>query len=134
MPIVIPGFVDSDKVPGAVVETVYGRGKQSIGSNPVLLVVTGNKLASGTATADQDINQVFSTADADNLYGAGSEIAMQCYAALQFPGVALFGAPVAEAVTAPASATLTLTVVGAWSTTGTILIRLAGRADRKSVV
>lgn len=127
MAIVIPGFVDSDKVPGAVVETVYGRGKQSIGANPVLLVVTGNKLTAGTAVADQDITQVFSETDADTLYGAGSEIAMQCYAALQFPGVTLFGVPVAEATSSPASATLTLTVAGTWSTSGTIVVGLAGK-------
>jgi phage tail sheath gpL-like len=133
MAIVIPGFTDSDKVPGSVIETVFGRGKQSIGSNPVLLVVTGNKLASGTATADQSIDQVFSETDADNLYGAGSEIAMQCYAALQFPGVTLFGAPVAEAVTSPASATLTLTVSGTWSSTGTINLRLAGKSIQVAV-
>jgi phage tail sheath gpL-like len=128
MAIVIPGFVDSDKVPGSVIETVYGRGKQSIGANPVLLVVTGNKLTSGTATADADITQVFSETDADTLYGAGSEIAMQCYAALQFPGVTLYGAPVAEATSSPVAASLTITVGGTWSTSGTILIRLAGKA------
>lgn len=133
MAIVIPGFVDSDKVPGPVVETVYGRGKQSIGSNPVVLVVTGNKLAAGTAVADQDIDPVYSESDADTRYGAGSEIAMQCYAALQFPGVSLFGAPVAEAASSPASATLTLTVSGTWSTTGTIIVRLAGKAIQVGV-
>lgn len=126
--IVIPGFVDSDKVPGAVLETVYGRGKQSIGSAPVLLIVTGNKLSTGTATADQDINQIFSEADADNYYGAGSEIAMQCYAALQFPGVTLFGAPVAEATASAAAATLTVTIAGTWTASGTIILRLAGRS------
>ncbi len=133
MAIVIPGYVDSDKVPGSVIETVYGRGKQSIGSNPVLLVVTGNKLTAGTATADQDITQFFSENDADTLYGAGSEIAMQCYAALQFPGVSLWGAPVAEAVSSPASATLTLTVTGTWTTGGTIILRLAGKALQVAV-
>jgi len=127
MAIIIPGFVDSDKVPGSIIETVYGRGKQSIGDNPLTLVVTGNKLTSGTAVADQDITQVFSESDADTLYGAGSEIAMQCYAALQIPGIALYGAPVAEATSSPASATLTLTVGGTWSSSGTILIRLAGK-------
>lgn len=126
--IVIPGFVDSDKVPGAVVETVYGRGKQSLGAAPVLLVVTGNKLTAGTAVADQDINQIFSETDADSFYGAGSEIAMQCYAALQIPGVTLFGAPVAEATSGPVSATLTFTVAGSWSTSGTLTVRLAGRS------
>lgn len=127
MAIVIPGFVDSDKVPGAVLETVYGRGKQSIGANQVLLVVTGNKLTAGTAVPDQDINQIFSETDADNYYGAGSEIAMQCYAALQIPGVTLFGAPVLEAVSSPASATLTATIGGTWSTSGTVTLRLAGK-------
>lgn len=127
MAIVIPGFVDSDKVPGAVIETVYGRGRQSIGANPVLLVVTGNKLTAGTATPDQDINQIFSTTDADNYYGAGSEIAMQCYAALDIPGVTLFGCPVLEAASSPASATLTFTIGGTWTTSGTLTVRVAGK-------
>lgn len=127
MAIVIPGFVDSDKVPGSVLETVYGRGKQSIGANQVLLLVTGNKLTAGTATPDQDMNQIFSETDADNYYGAGSEIATQCYAALQIPGVTLFGAPVAEAASSPASATLTVTIAGTWTSSGTLTIRLAGR-------
>lgn len=127
MAIVIPGFVDSDKVPGSVIETVYGRGKQSIGANPVLLVVTGNKITAGIATPDQDINPIFSETDADNYYGAGSEIAMQCYAALQIPGVTLYGAPVAEAASSPASATLTVTVGGTWTTSGTLTLRLAGK-------
>lgn len=127
MAIVIPGFVDSDKVPGSVNETVYGRGKQSLGASQVLLLVTGNKLTAGTATADQDITQVFSETDADTLYGAGSEIAMQCYAALAIPGVTLFGAPVAEATSGPVSATLTLTVGGTWTTSGTVIVSLAGK-------
>lgn len=128
MAIVIPGFVDSDKVPGSVIETVYGRGRQSLGAAQIPLVVTGNKLTGGTALPDQDINQIYSETDADTYYGAGSEIAMQCYAALQIPGVTLFGAPVLEAVTSPVSATLTLTVAGTWTTSGTITIRLAGKS------
>src|SRR5678815_2325444 len=125
--IVIPGFTDSDKVPGAVLETLYGQGKQSIGAQPVVMVCTGNKTSAGSAVADQDIVQVFTENDADAFAGAGSEGACQLYAALQIPGVTLFYAPVAEAASSPASATLTITIGGTWTAIGTVTVRLAGR-------
>lgn len=127
MSIVIPGLTLDDKVPGVYRETKYGQGKVSIGALPVRCLVTGNKLSTGTATADQDINQIFSEADADTLYGAGSEIARQCYAALAIPGVTLYGAPAAEATSGPVKATLTVTIAGTWTTSGTVVIFLCGK-------
>lgn len=127
MTIVIPGLTPSNKVPKAYVETVFGRGRRSIGSIPLKLLVTGNKLSGGTATADSDILRVFSEEEADLYFGAGSEIAIQCYHALAIAGVNLYAAPVAEAG-GGAAATLTATIAGAWTTTGTLTLFLAGKA------
>lgn len=124
--ILIAGYSNSDKVPGAVLETKYGQGKVSIGAIPLKLVVTGNKIAAGSATADQDIIPIYSHDEADSFLGAGSEAAIQCYAALEIPGVTLFAAPVLENG-AGVAATLTATVAGTWSTTGTVTIYLFGR-------
>jgi phage tail sheath gpL-like len=124
--ILIAGYTNSDKVPGAVRETKYGQGKVSIGAIPVKLVVTGNKTAAGSATADQDIIPIYSPDEADAYLGVGSEAAMQCYAALEIPGVTLYAAPVLENA-AGVAATMTLTVAGTWSTTGTVTVFLLGR-------
>lgn len=126
--IVIVGFSADDKVPGDYRETKYGQGRVSIGSLPVRLVVTGNKITAGSATADADILPVYSSDDADTLAGAGSEGAFQCYAALDIDGVSLFYAPVAEAGGA-AAATLTITIGGSWATSaiGQLAVYLAGK-------
>lgn len=130
--IVIPGFTNSFKVPIAARETLYGRGKVSIGAIPVKCVVTGTKTTAGTATADQDIVNIFSADDADTYLGEGSEAAMQCYAALEIDGVTLVAIPVAENGSAVA-ATLTVTVGGTWTTGGTLGIRLAGRVIQATI-
>lgn len=124
--ILIAGYSNSDKVPGAVRETKYGQGKVSIGAIPLKCVVTGNKIAAGTATADQDIVPIYSPDDADTYLGAGSEAAMQCYAALEIPGVTLYAAPVLENA-AGVTASLTITIAGTWSTTGTVTHFILGR-------
>ncbi len=124
--ILIAGYTNSDKVPGAVRETKYGQGKVSIGAIPLKLLVTGNKLATGSATADQDIIPIYSPDDADAYLGTGSEAAIQCYAALEIPGVTLYAAPVLENA-AGTAATMTATVAGTWSTTGTVTIYLFGK-------
>jgi phage tail sheath gpL-like len=123
--IVIPGLTNSFKVPGNYRETKYGQGKVSIGAMPVKLVVTGTKTTAGSATADQDILPIYSEDDADAYFGVGSEIACQCYAALQIPGVTLYAAPVAENGAAVAGS-FTITVGGTWSTAGTARFKIAG--------
>lgn len=130
--IVIPGLTNSFKVPGAYRETKYGQGKVSIGAIPVKLVVTGTKTTAGLATADQDIQPIYSDDDADTYLGLASEAAMQCYAALQIPGVTLYAAPVAENGSAVA-ATLTYTFGGTWTTDGTVTVYLAGRAIQATI-
>lgn len=130
--IVIPGLVNSFKVPGAFRETLYGRGKVSIGAIPVKLAITGNKTTAGSATPDQDIVPIFSADDADTYLGLGSEGAMQAYAALEVEGVTLYAIPVAENGAAVA-ATLTVTIAGTWSTGGTLTVYLAGRAIQATI-
>ena len=126
--IVIAGFPNSSKVPGIVRETKYGQGRVSIGSIQVRLVVTGNKTSAGTATADSDILPVYDASQADTVAGPGSEGALQLRAALDIDGVTLYYAPVAAPSSSPAQATLTATIGGTWSTTGTVTLYLGGKA------
>lgn len=125
--IVIPGLTPSFKLPKAVVETLFGRGRQSVGAIPLKLLVTGTALSGGTATPDQDILRVYSEEEADVYFGAGSEIAIQCYHALAIPGVNLYAAPVAEAGGATA-AELEIKIDGTWTGTGTLTVFLSGKA------
>lgn len=131
-PIVIPGLTNSFKVPGAFRESLYGQGKVSIGAIPIKIVVTGTKTTTGSATPDLDIVDIYSEDDADTYLGVGSEIACQCYAALQIPGINLKAAPVLENASGVAGS-LTVTITGTWSTTGTLAIYLAGRAIQATV-
>ena len=118
MTLVFVGWSSDDKVPAVVGETKFGQGKVRVGSQPWVLCVTGNKLAAGSATADQDIDDVDSDEEADALYGAGSEIARQCYAAHLIPGCSVKGAPVAES--AGAVGTATITIGAAWTAEGSL--------------
>ena len=115
--IIISGFDSSQKVPGYFAETVYGAGPITVGSIPLLCLVVGTKLSTGSATPDQDVNQVLGVTEADALYGAGGEITTMCYAALLEQGVLLYGAPNAEAGGA-AAGTATITIATAASSTG----------------
>jgi phage tail sheath gpL-like len=125
--VVIAGFTTSYKVPGAFRETKYGQGKVSVGGTQIILTVTGNKTSAGSAVADQDIVPIFDEDGADAALGTGSEGALQCYAALAIEGVVLEAAPVAEAAGA-AAATLTVTFTGSWSSGGTAVLYLYGKA------
>lgn len=102
------GWSPSDRVPGYYAESLFAQGGLSAGSLQKKCLVTGTKLTAGTATPSQDINQIFQIADSDGYHGAGSEINLQCVAALNVPGVALYAAPCAEASGATAG-TITVT-------------------------
>jgi len=126
MTISIVGFTSDDKVPGVYGQTSYGSGRISVGEFPVKLLITGNKTSAGSMTADSDISQIISADDADAKLGAGSEAAIQAYAALAIDGVTLYAAPVAEA-TGGAAGAITILIGGTWSTTGQIDFKLHGR-------
>jgi phage tail sheath gpL-like len=123
--ITIVGFDSTNKIPGFFGETVYNAGPVTAGSIPILLLITGTQLSTGTATPNQDVLFVTSQTDADTFWGAGSEMAVQAQGALQTLGVTLWGASTAEAGGSAAS-TATITVTGTWSTPGTWTGRVDG--------
>lgn len=123
--IVITGWTSDDKVPAFARQTTLGCGASSVGMNPKYCLLVGTKTSAGSATVDVDIKDVLSQDDADAFFGAGSELAMMCSAAL-IPGVSLKAIANAEAVGA-AAATAKIKITGSWTTAGTIKFYLAGR-------
>lgn len=129
MPLVIVGLTSDDKVPGAYAETLFGQGKLSIGAQPQKMLVCGNMLGSG-AVPDVDVKNAIDEAGAATLWGGRSELTAMARAALQNPGVLLYGAAVTVAGTA---ATLELTLVGTATSAGEILLRFGGRTFRTAI-
>lgn len=127
MSIVIAGFSDTNKVPGFYGEVVYGAGPITAGDIPLVLLICGTKISTGSATADVTICDIFSETDADTYFGAGSEIAVMCYGALQIEGVKIKAIASAEAGGA-AAGTATITLAGSYppSATGTFNYRIDG--------
>jgi phage tail sheath gpL-like len=125
-PITIVGWASTNKVPGVGGETIYGAGPLSAQSVPLLLLLVGTKLTAGTAVANQDVVDIRSSDDADAAFGAGAELSLMCYAALLTTGVSIKAAPVAEAGGAVAS-TLTITITGPATSSGTWFYRLNGK-------
>lgn len=132
MGLIIAGFSSTDKVPGAYLETVYGAGGSSFASVPLYLLLTGNMTSTGTSTADQSVDDIYSEQDAINYYGPGSELHRMCRAALRVPGIRLKAAPVAEGGSA-AAGTATITISGTWSSAGTWVGRIAGERVQAGV-
>ena len=127
MSIVIAGFSDTNKVPGFYGEVVYGAGPITAGNIPLVLLICGTKTSAGSATADVTLCDIYSEGDADTYFGAGSEIAVMCYGALQIEGVRIKAIASAEAGGAVA-ATATITLAGSYppSATGTFNYRIDG--------
>lgn len=123
-PVQIVGFSSTDFVPGFVGETVFGAGKLTASDLPLKLHLVGNKLSTGTKTANQDTDQVFTETEADTYYGAGSELARMFYAAVRIPGVAIYCSPVTES--AGANATMTVTFATTATSDGEFRYRFAG--------
>jgi phage tail sheath gpL-like len=121
----IVGFSSTNKVPGFFGETVYRAGPISVGDIPLILLLSGNKLSTGSATPDQDIDDIQSLDQSDALHGAGCELNLMCRAALRVPGVKIKAAASAEAGGAVA-ATLTITIAGSWTTSGEWRYRIDG--------
>jgi phage tail sheath gpL-like len=120
--ILIAGYTPDDKVPGVVAINEYGAGRSSIGAIPLLCVLFGNKTSGGSATLEERV-QVTTPEDADDLFGARSELARMAHAALDVPGVNLYCVPVEEAGGGTA-AKATIVVGGSWTTSGEIRIQL----------
>lgn len=125
-PYSIVGFSSNNRVPGFYGETVYGAGSISAASLPITLLLIGQMLSTGSATTNQSILSVVSATQADNYFGPGSELARMCQAALRVPGVNILAAPVADPGSSPAQATLTITIAGTWTASGTLNYRVGG--------
>jgi phage tail sheath gpL-like len=123
----IVGFASSDRTPGFVGQVKTGGGGASAADLPVPVVLVGTKTAAGTAVPDVDVLQLFAPEDADTFFGPGSELARMAYAALLYPGVVLYGAPVAEAGGAVA-ATVAVTFANNATSAGTYRFRVDGVA------
>lgn len=123
--IVILGWTADDKVPGDYRETVFGTGRVSVGAYPVRMVITGTKLATGSAVADQDIVPIVSSSDAYTKLGAHSTACRQAIAALNVPGVTVYAAPPAVAGGAVA-ATASVVFGGSWTSPGSVKFWIGG--------
>jgi len=91
----LPGIDGTDKVPMFAADNRWGQGK-STGTGGWYVLITGNKTASGTLTADSDVERIFDEADAATKLGDLSEAAIQAREALS-TGADVYAAPVAEA-------------------------------------
>lgn len=116
-PTTIVGFTAATKRPGFYATIDFGTGAQSAGDIPQTCLCVGTMIAAGIAVEDVDVVDIRSPEDADTYFGAGSEVARMCYAALRVAGVQLKATAVAEAVGA-AAATATITIGGTWTSSG----------------
>jgi phage tail sheath gpL-like len=123
------GFVlelsPTDKVPGIYLRTLFGLGGASSGTEEKVLLIVGLKAASGgTITADADVVDIRLDSDADYYFGAGSEAARMCYAALSVSGIKIKAA--SPSISGAVAASAVITIDGTWTTAGTWRYRIAG--------
>lgn len=130
-PVSIIGFASTDFVPGFVGETVLGAGPATSGNAVFKLHLVGNKLATGSKTANQDTDQVFDENMARAFYGPGSELHRMVRAALRIPGIQIWCTPVTES--AGASGTLTITFTTTATGDGSFIYWIDGERIEVSV-
>lgn len=76
----LTGFSANDPVPGAYLEIAFAQGDAAGSGSPIEVLLMGNKLSAGSATADTVVYgpdsaiQLQSEQDAIDLFGAGSEL------------------------------------------------------------
>jgi phage tail sheath gpL-like len=130
-PVSIIGFASTDFVPGFVGETVLGAGPATSGNAVFKLHLVGNKLATGSKTANQDTDQVFDETMARAYYGPGSELHRMVRAALRIPGIQIWCTPVTES--AGAAGTQTITFTGTATSAGSFIYWIDGERVEVSV-
>jgi phage tail sheath gpL-like len=124
--IIIQGFSATDKVPGAVGQTIYGAGGISVGAILTLLICAQKRTGYTAGLApDVDVVDIGSDDDGDAYWGPGSEGARMAHQTIGVPGVRVKGCAPAAAVGASA-ATATITIDGSPSETGSWSYRIAG--------
>lgn len=78
--ITITGLSSTDPIPGAYVEVAFAQGDAAGSGSPIEVLLMGNMLSTGTATADTIVYgpdttvQLQTEQDAINLFGTGSEL------------------------------------------------------------
>lgn len=122
-PTLIVGWPSSWRLPGFAGETVVPAGQLSARDIPLQCLVVGSLLAGGTATAET-VNDITSTDDANALFVAGSEVARQCYKALGIQGLKLKAMGLVEP--SGAKGTVTVTIGGSWSASGSLGVWIDG--------
>ncbi len=127
--IVIVGFPDSSKVPGAFGETKFGQSPIKFGTSANKILICGLKNASGGNLAlDTEVRRLYSKEDAVAAWGAGAEGHLGAMAAFNaiagMDGAEIYGC--APTGAGGSTATCTITVTGPATANGTIKITVAG--------
>jgi len=107
--IVVPGFATSRKSPGVYLSVVLGGGATSPGTQPIRILLMGNKMGTAVSGSSPTIAlpagtiadatpQFFSSADdAGSYFGLGSEVHDMAIAVFeQYPDATVYGIAVAE--------------------------------------
>ncbi len=114
----------SNKVPGAYIEVLFGVGPRSAGDEPRKILILGNKTSTGTWVAGK-IYEVPGDDDARTGGGGGSELFLMARAVRKvFPGATLYAGVVAES--AGTNATDTITYTGPATASGSTSIYVLG--------
>jgi phage tail sheath gpL-like len=117
-------IANSDKVPGVYIRVSLGVGARAAGSDPLFVVLFGNKTSSGTMALETEYD-CFSEDEARSLAGAGSELFwMFKAAAAANPGVPI--KLMAVTASAGTAATGTITVTNSATSAGTVGVTVQG--------
>ena len=113
----------SMKLPGVYIQVLFGASPNGAGGGTRKVLLLGNKLATGSATADTEKIALTSAADAVTYFGEGSELALMATAAYtKAPAASLEAIAVTEPAGAKASATITVANAATGSGTATFYI------------
>lgn len=115
--ITLTGYSDSDKVPGAYAEIIFGASAINLRTLTLILLVCGLKSSAGTITPDVEVVEIPTVDSANTYFGQGSEGARMAKAALgEAKGYKLMGC---SATATGAAATCTVTFATTASSAGT---------------
>jgi phage tail sheath gpL-like len=128
---IILELADSDKVPGFYGQTNYGVGARP-GTGTYKVLVCGLPGAAGTITADGAPVRVDDLGSAATLAVAGSELYDMIVEAKNAPGDPEVWA-CAPTIPTGAFGAATITLAGTWTATGTLKLRVCGKAITWSV-
>lgn len=127
-PIVVPGLPGNYATPGVFIYEAFAQGEASSGASDYSILVIGNKLSAGSATADSVLYgpdtpvAMSSNADAITLFGAGSEEQRMIKRIMSVNPVSkIYAIAVAEGASAAAS---TGTITVATNATGFSTLRI----------